>query len=287
MAVNKTIFLLSTALLAVLSHYAVADTLRTVVVNPNQTIKVEYPQGYAVGEHEHINVNNQDDEHLYFNAPMTPDLYRLELQNDQGTKHTIQVAVKVPFTATSKKIEGYEIGSYPSPYKGLEQYQAPDGFIRVMQSDLDTYITKNVQIKQLLCKQTSGYPKFLYVNDDGLTMLEDLLQFLKGEGVNVTRFAFISAYRTPFYNRSIGNGRHSRHQYGDAFDLYIDENGNKRMDDLNGDGKEDARDVDTLYALFEKFHKQSRYIGGIGRYYPKSHHGGFVHIDNRGFKARW
>lgn len=287
MAVNKTISFVGAALFAVLTPQAIGNTLRTVVVNPNQTVKVAYPQGYAVGKQEHIKVNNQDDKHLYFNAPMAPDLYHFDLNNKEGNKHTIQVAVKVPFDANNTRVEGYQIGSYPTPYKGLEQYSAPDGFIRVTESDLDTYITEHVQIKQLLCKQTSGYPKFLYVNDDGLTMLEDLLQFLKDEGVNVTRFAFISAYRTPFYNRSIGNGRHSRHQYGDAFDLYIDENGNNRMDDLNGDGKENARDVDTLYALFEKFHKQSRYIGGIGRYYPKSHHGGFVHIDNRGFRARW
>jgi len=59
------------------------------------------------------------------------------------------------------------------------------------------------------------------------------------------------------------------------------------MDDLNGDGKLTIADVDVLYKLFEKFQKQSRYTGGIGRYIPAAHHGGFVHIDNRGFTARW
>jgi len=280
-------FYFSAVWLAALSLNVLADTVTTVVVNANQTIKVAYPAGYHVITNDHITLHKQDAEHLHFTAPTSPAIYSLELINDEAVKHRIQVAVKAPFNATDSEIEGYKIGKYPSPYKGLERYTAPDGFIRVTKSDLHTYLSEHVQIKQLLCKQTSTFPKFLYVTNDGLEMLEQLLQFLQSEGVKVSRFAFISAYRTPFYNRHIGNGRHSRHQYGDAFDLYIDENANQRMDDLNGDGKEDSKDVDALFTLFEKFQQQSRFVGGIGRYYPKAHHGGFVHIDNRGYGARW
>ena len=52
----------------------------------------------------------------------------------------------------------------------------------------------------------------------------------------------MSGYRTPFYNRSIGNQtRFSRHVYGDAADIYADDDGDGKMDDLDGDGHHPAR----------------------------------------------
>ena len=29
------------------------------------------------------------------------------------------------------------------------------------------------------------------------------------------------------------------------------------------------------------------HLDGVGRYYKASHHGGFIHIDTRGYRARW
>ena len=59
-------------------------------------------------------------------------------------------------------------------------------------------------------------------------------------GLPVTTFRIMSGYRTPYYNRSIGNEtRYSRHLYGDAADIYVDEDGDGVMDDLDGDGRAD------------------------------------------------
>jgi uncharacterized protein YcbK (DUF882 family) len=82
----------------------------------------------------------------------------------------------------------------------------------------------------------------------------------------------------------------SRHVYGDAMDLFVDLDGDGYMDDLNGDGKQNRTDVNLLYHIVESFKQQSQnmpLVGGLGKYYKTSHHGGFVHVDARGYRARW
>ncbi|MEW6995086.1 D-Ala-D-Ala carboxypeptidase family metallohydrolase [Colwelliaceae bacterium MEBiC 14330] len=221
-------------------------------------------------------------------APKTPGFYQLATVHKTLGAGKLQLIVKTPIdTAQVKQVNGYQINQYPKPYKGLLQYNQPQGLIEINKADESRYLSDLVQIKDIMCKQRSGYPKYLLVDIEGLKMLDDLYDYLRAQGLNFTRFSFISGYRTPYYNRMIGNGKHSRHLYGDAFDLYIDENGDHRMDDLNQDGRQDKRDVDYLYQLFLAFLTDNNRKGGVGKYLPNSRHGGFVHIDNRGFNARW
>jgi len=262
------------------------DSLHSLVLDAKQVLTLDNTADFTAAAVSDVETERLGPNSIAVYAPENAGFYNLVLSNNITRKHLL-VIVKTPFNANNKQLNNYQIGLYPAPYKNYPQYRAPNGFIEVTQEDLTRQLTPHVQIKNVICKQVSGFPKYLYVNNDGLLMLEDLLTFVQNEGIKVSKFAFISGYRTPHYNRSIGNGKHSRHQYGDAFDLYIDEDGDGRMDDLNGDGKLTIADVDVLYKVFEKFQKQSRYNGGIGRYKPASHHGGFVHIDNRGFTARW
>ena len=262
------------------------DSLHSLVLDAKQVLTLDNTADFAPTAVSDVETERLGPNSIAVYAPENAGFYSLVLSNNKTSKRLL-VIVKKPFNANNKQLNNYQIGLYPAPYKGYTQYSAPNGFIEIFEKDLTRQLTPHVQVKNVICKQVSGFPKYLYVNNDGLMMLEDLLSFVQNEGIKVSKFAFISGYRTPHYNRSIGNGKHSRHQYGDAFDLYIDEDGDGRMDDLNGDGKLTIADVDVLYKVFEKFQKQSRYNGGIGRYKPASHHGGFVHIDNRGFTARW
>ena len=262
------------------------DSLHSLVLDAKQVLTLDNTADFAPTAVSDVETERLGPNSIAVYAPENAGFYSLVLSNNKTSKRLL-VIVKKPFNANNKQLNNYQIGLYPAPYKGYPQYGAPNGFIEIFEKDLTRQLTPHVQVKNVICKQISGFPKYLYVNNDGLMMLEDLLSFVQNEGIKVSKFAFISGYRTPHYNRSIGNGKHSRHQYGDAFDLYIDEDGDGRMDDLNGDGKLTIADVDVLYKVFEKFQKQSRYNGGIGRYKPASHHGGFVHIDNRRFTARW
>ena len=262
------------------------DSLHSLVLDAKQVLTIDNTADFTPTAVSDVETERLGPNSIAVYAPENAGFYSLVLSNKKTSKRLL-VIVKKPFNANNKQLNNYQIGLYPAPYKGYPQYGAPNGFIEIFEKDLTRQLTPHVQVKNVICKQVSGFPKYLYVNNDGLMMLEDLLSFIQNEGIKVSKFAFISGYRTPHYNRSIGNGKHSRHQYGDAFDLYVDEDGDGRMDDLNGDGKLTIADVDVLYKVFEKFQKQSRYNGGIGRYKPASHHGGFVHIDNRGFTARW
>ncbi|RZF81259.1 MULTISPECIES: D-Ala-D-Ala carboxypeptidase family metallohydrolase [unclassified Pseudoalteromonas] len=262
------------------------DSLHSLVLDAKQVLTLDNTADFVPTAVSDVETERLGPNSIAVYAPGNAGFYSLVLSNNKTSKRLL-VIVKKPFNASNKQLNNYQIGLYPAPYKGYTQYSAPNGFIEIFEKDLTRQLTPHVQVKNVICKQVSGFPKYLYVNNDGLMMLEELLTFVQNEGIKVSKFAFISGYRTPHYNRSIGNGKHSRHQYGDAFDLYIDEDGDGRMDDLNGDGKLTIADVDVLYKVFEKFQKQSRYNGGIGRYKPASHHGGFVHIDNRGFTARW
>jgi hypothetical protein len=76
--------------------------------------------------------------------------------------------------------------------------------------------------------------------------------------------------------------------YGDAMDVYVDNDGDKGMDDLNGDGRVDVNDARVLANAAQNVEREHpNLIGGIGVYAPTGAHRGFVHIDTRGYRARW
>jgi uncharacterized protein YcbK (DUF882 family) len=88
----------------------------------------------------------------------------------------------------------------------------------------------------------------------------------------------------------IENVANSRHVYGDAMDLYIDLNGDSRMDDLDGDGDQDLQDVVILAEIADEYMRSSGnslLLGGVGRYRKTRRHGGFIHVDTRGYIVRW
>ena len=102
----------------------------------------------------------------------------------------------------------------------------------------------------------------------------------------------MSGFRTPRYNAGGGNtqGRAnlSRHMYGDASDIFVDNNRDRYTDDLNGDGKVDVTDVEIIAAAAERVERRyPSLVGGIGVYQACCGHGPFVHVDVRGYRARW
>ena len=151
-------------------------------------------------------------------------------------------------------------------------------------------MSAHFRLEQFLCKQVSGYPKYLVLRPSLLDLLERLVTHLKQQGYAVSTLGVISGYRTPWYNQKIGNTPNSRHVYGDAMDFYIDRDGDGRMDDLDGDGRLTNADIDLLFELVDAFRRlpeNADLMGGVGRYYPNDRHGGFIHVDTRGYSARW
>lgn len=219
-------------------------------------------------------------------APRMPGLYPINVvSNDQRDSIRIQAFVLVPRARLKGEyLNGYRIGRYPDhALRGLAIYRAPAGFIEVTRENENTFVSPHFQLKQFICKQSGSYPKYIVLNEGLIQRLEQLLALANQSGYRASTFHVMSGYRTPAYNRSLGNVAYSRHTFGSAADIFIDENGDGRMDDLNRDGQSDARDAEVLYRLFD----QTQGTDGMGKYPPTEAHGPFVHVDLRDRRARW
>ena len=99
--------------------------------------------------------------------------------------------------------------------------------------------------------------KYIRVSPALVRALEDIRK-KAGQAVHVT-----SCYRPPDYNREVGGVSNSTHVDGLAADIYCD-----------------GLSTDQLYEICLQVIGPR---GGVG-YYPKS---GFIHVDLRGYEARW
>lgn len=225
-------------------------------------------------------------------APDAPGLHQVQV-SDLTTAETICLNVFVLWPYHGEDVfHGYRIGRYERvPLRNNPAYEMPRGMVEVSEENLDIFVSPHLQLRQFVCKQSSPYPKFVVMRSRMLLKLEMLLEHLNDLGVEAATFAVLSGYRTPFYNRAIGNTTtYSRHAYGDAADVYIDEDENGRMDDVTGDGRVTIADSRLLHAFVEEIADETWYrpfIGGLGLYGPTPNHGPFIHVDTRGFRARW
>ena len=226
-------------------------------------------------------------------APASPGRHEIRFQKN-GETILLHVFVLTPFENTpNAELNGYKIGAYRKTlFRGLSTYEAPRGFIDLSYGPSDLKISPSFTLGQFICKQQPGHdPTYLLVRPETLMKLEALLEAANAKGWKAETFHVMSGFRTPFYNRSIGNRTtSSRHLYGGAADIWLDGDGDGRMDDLNGDGKitkDDARELAKLAETLAKKGGPNWPAGGVGIYGANSVRGPFVHIDSRGYRARW
>jgi len=265
--------------------------LLVISVLPNRKVNLKSTNSIIVTAVEG-NVAHKDKNHWSWKAPQKPGLYPLTITNTQQQSMTINAFVLHPASQVkNEKLGNYRIGNYPEEaLKGLESYLPPEGFIEVTEQNQNTRVSPHFTLGQFLCKQASGWPKFVVLRSETLIKLEAVLAKLNHKGHPANSFHIMSGYRTPYYNHSIGNRKYSRHVYGGAADIFVDENPKDgMMDDLNHDGKIDRKDAAVIYDLVERMstHKGWTHIGGLGEYSKNEFRGPFVHIDARGYRARW
>ncbi|MBA3889990.1 MAG: DUF882 domain-containing protein [Gemmatimonadaceae bacterium] len=193
------------------------------------------------------------------------------------------------------RIGGYMIGSWPgeSGQPMRSRYENPRGFIEVTLANRDTRVSEHFRLRDFLTKgQENVWPKYLVLEPRLIDKLELLISELERSGVRVEHMAVMSGFRTPSYNAGGGNtaGRAnlSRHMYGDAADVFVDNDRNGTLDDLNGDGRVDTRDAKVMADAAERVERAHPHlVGGIGTYKACCGHGPFIHVDTRGYRARW
>ncbi|HEX9162825.1 MAG TPA: hypothetical protein VF980_14055 [Thermoanaerobaculia bacterium] len=234
-----------------------------------------------------------------FTAPANPGVYNLAVQIDQATRaiNDFSVITLVPFSEKhAGRIGLYYLGSWPFEKGGrpkTPEYANPSGFIMVTPENADTYVSAHFKLRDFVTKdQPNVWPKYLLLNPKLLDKLELTIQELERSGIPVRHMTVMSGFRTPNYNYTGGNtqGRAnlSRHMYGDASDVFVDNDGNGIEDDLNHDGRVDWRDAQVVADAADRVErKYPSLVGGIGVYVASPGHGPFTHIDVRGYRARW
>ena len=216
---------------------------------------------------------------------------------DEVQRVPFSVIRLVPLTEKrGGRIGRYVIGDWPYERGGQPrgpQYAPPAGLVRVTPENQDVQVSEHFRLRDFLTKgQNDVWPKYVAMSPRLLDKLELTIQELKDTGTPVEHVGVISGFRTPQYNAAGGNtagrGQLSRHMYGDAMDWFVDNDRDGRMDDLNGDGRVDTEDGRVIVQAAERVEKKHpALIGGIGLYRPTGAHAGFVHLDTRGFRARW
>lgn len=227
-------------------------------------------------------------------VPDSAGVYPIDIHRDMGNDSMkFNVFVMVPASELKGEyLKGYRIGNYPETFeKSPKFYEAPRGYIKLDSKSAHTKVSPHFRLDQFVCKQSANFPAYLFLKERPILKLEWMLERANYAGYRCSTFNVMSGYRTPFYNRLIGNVRNSAHQFGGAADILIDENpADGEMDDLNQDGKLDEADVDIFVSLADTLTQAaepSLFIGGTGKYLKSRWHPSFVHVDVRGFRALW
>jgi hypothetical protein len=256
-------------------------------------------------------------------APQEVGLYPVKISHaNWGATIQLNVFVMVPlYQVEDGELNGYRIGHYPTtPLRQLATSTLPRGFIEVTEANENTRVSPHFRLRQFLCKQESGYPKYVVLDSRLLLVLETILKKVNERGHPTPTLSVMSGYRTPYYNRAIGNATtYSRHLWGDAADIFVDADPRDgQMDDLNDDGKIDVHDTEMLYDIVSELYDpgvqkflagsffnepilqqlitngysedqrlQRVVTGGLARYRENGSHGPFVHVDVRGVFTQW
>ncbi|HEX8243886.1 MAG TPA: hypothetical protein VF541_10330, partial [Longimicrobium sp.] len=270
-----------------------SGAVRVKVLNPGETL--DAPQGAQV---ELRPASGTQGAPTPAGQPHAPGIWNVVLKMADAIRPATDMAVitLVPLSAKQNgRIGSYRIGSWPFERGGAPKpvYEPPPGLVKVTPENMNVWVSEHIQLKDFVTKgQNDVWPKYVAMQPRELDKVELTIQELEREGHPVKNIFVVSAFRTPSYNEGGGDpsGRAalSRHMYGDAMDIAVDNDGDGFMDDLNGDGQvnvEDARVIGRAAERVEAAHPEL--VGGIGIYTPTGAHHGFVHIDTRGFRARW
>ena len=234
-----------------------------------------------------------------FTAPEKAGIYKFAVEMNKVTRAIDDISI-VTLVPSSKKRGGrigpYYLGNWPWEGGGKPRsarYAPPSGFIEVTPQNQDFHVSEHFRLRDFLTKdQRNVWPKYLLLDPLLIDKLELTIQELERTGVKVQHVTVMSGFRTPRYNHSGGNtaGRAnlSRHMYGDAADIFVDNDRNGNMDDINRDGRVNTGDAEMIGQAAERVERKHRaFVGGIGVYSACCGHGPFTHIDVRGVRARW
>lgn len=268
----------------------VPHKLFTFFIMPGEQLNISANTAFDLGT-QGMGVTRRSDAKYTVKAPQKPGAYTIILLRDPE-RIILNLLVLTPLDDQKGEfLNGYRIGQYPEKlFNDDPIYAKPKGLFEVTAETENLQLTPNFNMQQFLSAQEGAFPKYLIIRERLLLKLEYLLAVVQSKQIDISTFSFVDGYRTPYYNEITDNALYSRHLWGGAADIFIDQDKNGQMDDLNGDGVIDDKDVMFFYNLVEaEYHKPEykKFVGGLGLYKKDEQHNGFIHIDVRGKRARW
>ncbi len=236
-------------------------------------------------------------------SPRSPAALALSLTADRRSSSAASPTAAIslgglPFVPFHSKRGEYvgavRMGLWPAERRWTNNtnYANPAGFFVVTPTLRSQPVSPHFTIGDFAMKQGAHGPEgetYVVLQPALLEKLELTLAELSSSGARVRNFRITSGFRAPHYNNGVeGAAPSSRHQYGDAVDLIVDDNGDGRMDDLNGDGVVNRADIYLVADAFERVERRhANLVGGLGLYDATGPSGPFLHVDVRGNAARW
>lgn len=154
-------------------------------------------------------------------------------------------------------------------------------FYKLTKEDCYQKIVGDFRIKEFVAKDANyrsasswnNHTIYWGINPQILLKLMELKSICEERNLNWNSLSINSGHRTPLRNEQVGGASKSRHMVGEAVDLTVG--------DFNNDGVYTEADKDLLLKICDE--ELIKDQGGIGKY-PGTRN---VHIDVRGYRARW
>ncbi|MEM6769562.1 MAG: D-Ala-D-Ala carboxypeptidase family metallohydrolase [Bacteroidota bacterium] len=191
-----------------------------------------------------------------------------------GILSKLKVVVLADLPQAYRKASGIAAAKYAKAFRGATFYAVP-------RSLLYAKVTGHTRIRDLVSRDSffraalfdQATPVYWRIDKRILYKVIDLRDALTAAGHDPDAFDIHHGFRAPRYNEQVGGASQSRHLYGEAVDLTIQ--------DIDQDGGYTSQDKEIVLDLLER--KVIRNGGGLGLY-PGTR---VVHMDVRGYRARW
>ncbi len=265
---------------------------------PDVSEQESLPQGFTPGQYQYIYQLYLPQHRItkgykHYRAQQRPGFKKVSFM--AGTDTALVITMLPYDSLVDGAINGYVLGKYPDPHKTgkgvvaahIDSYLPPKGFIEITPEIETLHVSEHFVIGDFSRRWERGvYPRYIVLDPRVPQVLEAVMDSLESMGLP-SQLKILSGYRSPLVNRRKGRKRWSQHQYGRACDFYVDGDNNNRMDDLNGDGRSNRKDAKFLADIAEKVLQDMGIEGGIGYYRGRRQGTPFIHVDVRGFRARW
>ena len=218
----------------------------------------------------------------------------------------LRVYVQYPFDPTGAgALDGYPIGIYPdenspaAPFvvrDNAEHYRPPRWFVAINREDRSVPISRHFTLGDFCSPYTDADRTFIALDERIVDRLEALVEALRSPAMPEPRIRILRGYISPneatqLQRQGVDLSEFSRHKYGDGVALILDNSGDGKMDDINGDGRVDIADLDHLAQAVEKLERDTGLFGGLGicggPTDPLMPDTPYISIDLRGARQRW